>query len=546
MFRMWTWTINISQIIGTVLVMAISLLSQNSFSASGAFTGLIFDPQLSPNQCFLSFERQRGDLRELVLYNRGRGETMTIQPSQYSGLENLTTDLFDLSAGLGDQKMGGSFQLDWRPIIDRWGRQWFTFISSGQNNNYDVYVSYIDDRGELGPYINLTQSANVDLYPRWSPDGKQIVYVSNGTGKGDLYLILDLDRLISGEAFTPQYLRLTTNPYEDTQPAWSPDGRFIAYTAMEEDGGKRNYGIDVIPVSAVVSVQPAQPLRITRNADRAETNPSWANGDLSYIAYYSFVPGSETGLVNIGLVQLYMGQDNRTIAGGTLIQDTPTPFLAEGVLVNENRGPVWLPETERQTIIYTRRDEAHFNPVYLVSVTNWINKRLPFEFPLSFISTKMNQEVNVYPVPRGLLFLYASQYQEKGYKLTSYLQPVKRPNWEPTFLQEKKPTIAYESFIPGLPYIRKGDYAAGIYLAGWAASFTYLTATNKIPVGAGIMEMGMAMLISVLDAIQSKGELIKWPVQCRQPLPLAQQTFLHQQDNYAKINQFSLQIHLPW
>jgi len=58
--------------------------------------------------------------------------------------------------------------------------------------------------------------------PSWSPDGKQIVFDSRPEGNADLYVV-------SAEGGQPR--RLTTDPAEDIVPSWSRDGRWIYFTS---------------------------------------------------------------------------------------------------------------------------------------------------------------------------------------------------------------------------------------------------------------------------------------------------------------------------
>jgi Tol biopolymer transport system component/DNA-binding winged helix-turn-helix (wHTH) protein len=58
--------------------------------------------------------------------------------------------------------------------------------------------------------------------PNWSPDGKQIVFDSRPEGNADLYVI-------GSDGGQPR--RLTTDPAEDIVPSWSHDGRWIYFTS---------------------------------------------------------------------------------------------------------------------------------------------------------------------------------------------------------------------------------------------------------------------------------------------------------------------------
>ena len=68
----------------------------------------------------------------------------------------------------------------------------------------------------------LTASPRHDRHPRWSPDGKWIVFESNRGGAFQLYVIAS----DGGEA-----RQITTISTEATQPVWSPDGRHIAFVS---------------------------------------------------------------------------------------------------------------------------------------------------------------------------------------------------------------------------------------------------------------------------------------------------------------------------
>ena len=59
--------------------------------------------------------------------------------------------------------------------------------------------------------VNLTRNAASDARPAWSPNGKQIAFASYRTGNSDIY-VMDAD----GTALT----RLTFDASGDALPAW--------------------------------------------------------------------------------------------------------------------------------------------------------------------------------------------------------------------------------------------------------------------------------------------------------------------------------------
>ncbi len=81
---------------------------------------------------------------------------------------------------------------------------------------------------ELPPrLIPFTSNPGQEVHPAFSPDGKQVAYAWDGEGNYDIYV-----KLIHAES----PLRLTTNPADDLSPAWSPDGHRIAFLRASPAG----------------------------------------------------------------------------------------------------------------------------------------------------------------------------------------------------------------------------------------------------------------------------------------------------------------------
>ncbi len=84
----------------------------------------------------------------------------------------------------------------------------------------DIFTAPI----EKGATRNLTRSSNAhDKWPAWSPDGKQIAFISDRTGEEELYLV--------NQDGKGELVQLTKNGKEMRYlPKWSPDGKKIAFT----------------------------------------------------------------------------------------------------------------------------------------------------------------------------------------------------------------------------------------------------------------------------------------------------------------------------
>ena len=78
-------------------------------------------------------------------------------------------------------------------------------------------------------FSQLTGQPGQELYPSLSPDGNSFVYTSRASGNWDIYL-----QSVGGRNAT----NLTKDcSFDDTQPAFSPDGRRIAFRSERDGGG---------------------------------------------------------------------------------------------------------------------------------------------------------------------------------------------------------------------------------------------------------------------------------------------------------------------
>ena len=76
-----------------------------------------------------------------------------------------------------------------------------------------------------GDIDNLTQSSGArDQYPAWSPDGKYLAYVSDETGEDEIYLV---------HQRTGNKSKLTDTKKLKYNLKWSPDGKKILYGAID-------------------------------------------------------------------------------------------------------------------------------------------------------------------------------------------------------------------------------------------------------------------------------------------------------------------------
>ena len=114
----------------------------------------------------------------------------------------------------------GACQPDWSPD----GKQ-LVFISPC-NNNLDSYENsslfIMEVNG--GDPLPLVGSKRGDFDPDWSPDGKRIAFTSVAEGGGAKIFVIDVE--------TNSRTKLSGNIANDYQPNWSPDGELIAFTTI--------------------------------------------------------------------------------------------------------------------------------------------------------------------------------------------------------------------------------------------------------------------------------------------------------------------------
>jgi dipeptidyl aminopeptidase/acylaminoacyl peptidase len=103
--------------------------------------------------------------------------------------------------------------------------------------------------------------------PTWSPDGNRVAFISNMSGRNNLWLV-------PAEGGWP--VQLTVSDQRQASPAWSPDGKWIAYQS-DHDG-------DELWDIFLVSPKTGRVVNLTQTSEVAELNPTWSP-DGRYLAY---------------------------------------------------------------------------------------------------------------------------------------------------------------------------------------------------------------------------------------------------------------------
>jgi len=199
-----------------------------------------------------------------------------------------------------------------------------------------------------GETHQFTGGTAVDAQPRWSPDGKQIAFLSTRSEKPQIYLI----PVDGGEARAVTSLKQGVGG----APAWSPDGKQIAFTTVpiEEprDPAKpyrvtrhvyrfngMEYLDDVVQSLYVVDVASGAVKRLTE--DRlANAEPQWSPDGKDILILSSMVPDRmDTLYPSLRVVNVESGALRELIPGwGSFMAAAWTPDNQRIVFTGQPKG----------------------------------------------------------------------------------------------------------------------------------------------------------------------------------------------------------------
>ena len=172
------------------------------------------------------------------------------------------------------------------------------------------------------PIQQLTDTPASNIRPAWSPDGRRVAFQSNRTGTYQVYIV-DVDG--SNES------RIGAADTDDRHPAWSPDGSLIAIDSGRE-GLREIWTIDVASGART---------QVTRLGAVASF-PSWGpDGTISFYLY-------RDGVLDIWLVGSDGSNPRRLTTGLASEQNNQCTFACHSA--------TWSPDGRR--LAYAAADQA--------------------------------------------------------------------------------------------------------------------------------------------------------------------------------------------
>jgi dipeptidyl aminopeptidase/acylaminoacyl peptidase len=286
-------------------------------------------PRWSPDNQSLAFlsSRQGATGGQIWLMHRAGGEAFKLTDvkggiSDFAWSPDSTRIVLVVTDPRPEEAEGEKAPKTPKPIvIDR-----FAFKRDGRG--------YLDDR-RSHLYLfdiasrkveTLTSGPFDEMSPAWSPDGRQIAFIRRH-GDGDVDKMPNQDVFVVEARAGAEPRRLThTTAHERGQPEWSPDGRFIAYL-LGDEVSQSAYVQDRL---AVVPAAGGEFRTLADDLDRPIRSPIWSADSRSLI--FGIV---DDRAQHVARVPAAGGAVERLITGRRVIASfSPGPDAALAVLAS--------------------------------------------------------------------------------------------------------------------------------------------------------------------------------------------------------------------
>lgn len=305
-------------------------------------------PRWSPDNIYLAFLSSRSDSNEtsqLWLLNRNGGEAKKLT-SFAGGVEDyawspdgkkiaLIVNVIDTTEYIEGTETPVPI------VIDRYyfKEDYAGYLTTARKHLFVMDIA-------TGDTARIVDGNFEEQLPSWSPDGKQLAFVSKRAredwDRDDNYDVYVVDAKAHA---APR--QLTTNagndndPSYESPPAWSPDGKYIAYTA----GGPLKLIYYATQRLAIIPVAGGTAKIITAAYDRNVWNPQWSpdGKDIYFIA-------EDDQNLDLNKISFEGGEMKKVITGrhtvykyhlltvDKIAMQYTTPMIPEEIFVQDENG----------------------------------------------------------------------------------------------------------------------------------------------------------------------------------------------------------------
>ena len=235
-------------------------------------------PNWSPDGKYLSFVSSRNGLKssQIWVMDRRGGEAKQLTDLKKGDLDDYewSPDGTKIALVIKTQPDTAKVKIPKPIVIDRYhfkqDVEGYLIRKPVHLYLFDVSTKKID---------TLTEGIYDEKDPKWSPDGRQIAFVSNRTEDPDRNENSDI--WIVDAKKKASLKQITTWTGSDLAPQWSPNGKQIAYLRSTS---RDNYIMYDQSVLCLVSQEGGEPKLLSNSLDRPVGNPCWSEEGTSIVA----------------------------------------------------------------------------------------------------------------------------------------------------------------------------------------------------------------------------------------------------------------------